>query len=218
MKTLLTAVVGSRSHGTAGPDSDTDTRSIYQLPTSEILSIGTYNKFIENKETDSNAWEISQALYLALWGNPSVLEVFKCIPELCSDEGQELRDLFPAFLNRKHVYNAFRGFATGQRKKMISPTTNYHRKGKASSHYLRVLWNGIELLSTGDMTVRIIDTEIGRSVFAAKRDELLFEEVLQIGDDLTVKLDLAYEKSTLPLEADKAKINEFLLRVRRAYW
>ena len=218
MKTILTTVVGSQAHGTTGPNSDTDTRSIYVLPTSEIVGIGKYNKFIENKETDDNSWEIAQFLYLGLRANPSVLEVLITEPILTSSLGEELRELFPAFLCRRHVYNAFKGFAEGQRKKIVSPLTTSLRKPKSASHYLRVLFNGIELLNTGSFTVKISDTEIGPAVIAAKKDQMLFEEVLQLGDDLLIKLNKAYEVSSLQLEPNKDIINDYLLKVRKEYW
>lgn len=219
LKEILNVTVGSLAHGTDHADSDVDTRAIYVLPTSEIVGIGNYQKFIENKVTDENSWELAHYIYLGLRSNPTILEaILSPIVNLTSEEGEELRTLFPCFLNRKHVYNAFKGFATGQRKKMLSPQTNACRKPKSASHYLRVLYNGIELLNSGTFTVKIMETEIGRHVLAAKRSELLFEEVLQIGDELLEKIDIAYANSILPIEADKETINKFLLKIRKENW
>ncbi len=218
MKTILTSIVGSRAHGTETPDSDTDTRSIYVLPTSEIVGIDDYDKFKENKETDTNSWELIRFINLSLNSNPNTLEVLLATPDTFMIWGEELRQLFPHFLCRRHVYNAFKGFATGQRKKLLSPDTNLARKPKSASHYLRVLYNGIELLESGTMSVRIVDTPIGRHVLAAKRDELELAEILEIGDNLIDQIDEAFELSNLPFEPNKCRINEFLLKVRKAYW
>lgn len=218
IKTILSTVVGSNAHGTSGPDSDTDLRSVFIAPTDTIVGIGNYQKSIENKQADENAWEVAHFIYLSLRCNPSTLECLLAPPTLSTEEGEELRNLFPHFLSKKLVYGAFRGFATQQRAKMISPTTNYFRKEKASSHFLRVIYNGLELLQTGTFTIKIVDTPIGRACLEAKQGKLLFEEILQLGDDLVVKMDETYEKSNLPKEANKEVINRFLVKIRKSNW
>lgn len=218
MLKILETIVGSRAHGTETPASDTDLRSIYVVPTNQIVGIGNYDKYIENKEADENSWELAKFIYLSLRCNPTCLEVLLSEPSYTHPYGNELRALFPAFLNRKHAYNAFKGFAVGQRKKMMSPTTNYFRKPKAAAHYIRVLYNGIELLQTGKFSVRIADTSVGWVVKAAKNDELDFESIVEIGDKLLDDIHNAYLDSTIQEECDKAAINEFLVKVRKEYW
>lgn len=218
MKVILTTVVGSKAHGTDRPDSDIDTRSVYVLPSSEILSIYSWEKFKEDKDTDTNAWELQRFIWLSLKSNPNSLEALKSDPILVEPWGEELRSLFPTFLSRKHVYNAYKGFALGQRKKLLSPDTNDARKPKAASHYLRVLYNGIELLNTGTFTVKISDTDIGWIVKEVKTGEMVIDYVISFGHVLEEQIDRAYETSTLQLEPNKAIINDYLLRVRKEYW
>lgn len=226
---LLSTTVGSIAHGTSTPTSDHDVRAVFLQPTRVVLSLGNYQKFIETPGLDENAWELAHFLYLSLRCNPFTLEALYTKPDFASPEGLELRDLFSKFLSRYKVKGAFGGFAEQQRldmlglkkakkspKKPVPP--NPKRRAKSMSHYLRVLYNGVELLQTGKMTIRIVDTEIGPKVLAAKRGEMTVEEAVAIGTQLDEQLRLAFTRSPLPDDADITPINDFLLRVREKNW
>lgn len=217
-RALLTAVVGSRAHGTATPASDWDVRSVFLQPTRNLLVLGGYEKYIEAPGVDENSWELFHFLRLGMRNNPFALETLAAPPRESSPEGDELRALFPRFLGRVKVRAAYLGFATGQKKRMLAPDTADARRTKAMSHYLRILFNGIELLRTGSVTIRIVDTEIGPRVLAARRGELTAAEAMEIGEKLEREMEEAFASSRLPDDADPAPINEFHLRVRKANW
>ena len=100
---------------------------------------------------------------------------------------------------------------------MLSHQNEYKRR-KGAASCLRFLYNGTELLREGTFTLRIVDTEIGNVVKAAKGGYLTAEEVLLIAADLRKKFEAAYAASNLPEFTDPAPLNEFLLGVRKAYW
>lgn len=218
LRTILSAIVGSKAHGTDTAQSDTDVRGVFLQPTSVVLAVGNYQKFIENPGADENAWELSHFIYLALRNNPFTLEALVAPPQFASPEGNELRSLFPHFLSRKLVFAAYRGFAIQQRKRMLDPNSSSQRRPKAMAHYLRVMFNGVELLRTGRLTVRIVDTEIGETVLAAKQGRLGVEKAIAVGDQLESDLASALAASVIPEAPNKTAINEFLLRVRKANW
>lgn len=221
-KTILQAVVGSIAQNLVTPTSDVDVRSIYIVPTADILSIGHYQKFIEAKagEMDDFSWELGHFIDLALKCNPSVLEAFKCPILASTKEGRELINLFPYFLNRTKIYNAYLGFAISQKKKLLSPDTHEARKPKSAAHYLRLLWQGYTLLLTGSLVVdtgeypeklrqQIIDLKAGRGdrEEAIRRGEIL-ERALK-GTSLSTRV--SDNPNTEP-------INKWLLGIRRRYW
>src|SRR5262249_32003753 len=105
------------------------------------------------------------------------------------------RTLFPHFLGKKPIFGAFWGFAQSEKKTLLSPHSG--RTLKSGGHYLRVLFNGIELLRTGNMTVKIAATPIGSTVAAAKRGEISVEEVLRIGEQLEREFEEAERHSSL---------------------
>lgn len=213
---LLRTVVGSRLHGTVVPTSDTDVRTVYIDRTSKVLSIVQDEKPPKVAGADDNTWEFGHFVRLCLKGNPSTLEVLLAEPYETSEEGEQLRKLFPHFLSRKPVGGAFRGFAQRQRKDMFSLTSA--RINKAVSHYLRVCYNGRELLDTGTMTLRIIDSPVGKLVMDAKLGIISPEEGLEIGLQMEEQMEAAFRRSILPEQANIALVDQFQLRVRQSNW
>ncbi|MHB8483852.1 MAG: nucleotidyltransferase domain-containing protein [Nitrospiria bacterium] len=230
-KQILKVVVGSRAHGLATPTSDFDYRGVFVNPTSEILSLKNNIKqtqWIEGKEDDVY-WEIGHFLFLATKCNPTILETFlapvktetgeeNCYSKegcMCMKEGLELRELFPYVWNSKGVRDAFIGYAFNQQKKFLEDKDN--RASKYAAAYLRTLYNAWELLSTGTFTVRISDTPIGQQVKRFKEGDWSVGEVMQSTSDWQKKVEEAYEKNPYK-QTDLEKIDEFLLKIRKAYW
>jgi|AGTN01.2.fsa_nt_gi Predicted nucleotidyltransferase len=216
IKLILSVTVGSRAHGTDSATSDIDTRSVYLYPTSTLVSLTPRPRFKAGRGLDDNCWELDRFIDLSMKGNPATLEVLMVQPDTVTPEGEELRALYPHFLRKIAVWGSFKGFAKHQRVTMRSQTSK--RRVSSGAHYLRVLYNGAEILRTGTMSVRIMDTPLGATVMAAKRGELSFDEVERLGAELEADLDRAYSVSTLPEEANLAAINDFLIRTRKANW
>lgn len=154
-RVILKALVGSRAHGLARPDSDYDYRGVFIVPTDEILSVNpSYDNtsWIEGKE-DNTAHEIRDFLQLAIHSNPSVLETLVSPVVEENQWGAELRELFPYLWNSKDAYNSFSGYSNNQRKKFLEDKDD--RPWKYATAYIRVLLLGIELLRYGTMTVDI---------------------------------------------------------------
>ena len=214
---VLRTIVGSHAHGTAGPASDTDIRSVFLVPTASLLSLDPPpDRTKREAEGDENAWEMAHFLQLCCKGSPTVLEVLLVEPFTCTEEGQRLRELFPLMLGKDPIFNAFYGFANQERKTFLSPLSG--RTCKSMGHYLRVLFNGAELLRTGTMTVRIVDTPVGELVLQAKQGKVSANEVVAKGDELMADLRRAYEQSTLPAQVDREPLNRFILDIRRQNW
>ncbi len=218
VKPLLTTVVGSILHGTNGPGSDEDVRTLFLYPTATVLSIGIDRPkdALRQPGRDLNAWELGHFLSLCTKGSPTTLEVLLAPPEVSTPEGDEIRALFPQMLSRRAVFAAFDGFARSEKKTFQSPDSD--RTFKSMGHHLRVLYNGVELLRTGTMTVRIVDTPIGETVLKAKRGQLTEAEVIRLGEELRLELQAAEKVSCLPEEIDIRPINQYLLRVREKYF
>ena len=161
---------------------------------------------------------------MALKANPTILEVLASEKESWADaEGNELRNLFPAFLSRKRILDAFHGYSHQQRHKLEmaklesgESEEKENRRRKSLTARLRILWNGADLLRTGKLTVRIADVPvIGEQCRRAKFGDMTNEEGAEIAEALKADLDAAYAESRLPMEPDVDAVNEFLVRVRR---
>lgn len=228
MKTILKVVVGSQAHGLAGPKSDFDYRGVFVVPTTEILSLGNVkmNTNWTEGNDDDTSWEIGHFLNLATHCNPTILETFLA-PEAVGPNwndavwGAELRSLFPFVWNSKDVMDAFIGYGLNQRKKFFDDKDK--RAAKYAVAYLRTLYQAWELLTTGTFTIKISDTEIGGILryWKAMDSKTILEkhsgEVISHCIQWERKVRAAYEKNP-DKQTDFAKINEFLLRVRKEFW
>ena len=231
---ILKTIVGSVAHGLSTPESDTDYRGVFVIPTSEMLKLGGHTEqtsWIEGKD-DNTSWEIGHFLNMAVHCNPTVLETFLApsapsrFPENLNDQidlenekklAQELRDLFPYVWNANDVKNAFIGYGVNQRKKFFDNKDN--RAPKYAAAYARVLYNARELLETGTFTIRIADTEIGTTIRKFKDGEYTPGEVIQVCWDLETKVLQAFKSGKYKnKETDVRPVNDFLLRVRREFW
>jgi len=226
---ILRVLCGSRAYGLEDETSDFDYHGVYVVPTSRLLSIGYRIKEStyfdgEGSNQDNTAWELRHFLELALQCNPTVLETFVAPVKNATDLGRFLRTLFPYVLNKKRIYDAFRGYAHQQRLKMFDGTSmvktenNYRRMRKAAIAYLRSLYHGEQLLRCGAYEPYIPDGEIRHFLRSLRQGEPQIHEVIEIAQTLEAAITTAYHLSELPTEPDLDRVNAFLLRVRQEMW
>ncbi len=215
-KVILKVLVGSRAHGLHNKDSDYDYRSVYVLPTSEILSLGYKYKGTHWDEgnIDNTSYEIGHFLHLALQCNPTILEIFKTPIIYANEDGKKLRELFDYVWSPKKVFDAFVGYGLNQRKKFLDKKDN--RQNKFAVAYIRTLYNLIELLFEKDFNVKIPDCKFKDMLIRFKKGNYKIGEVIDWAEELTggAKAYLEICKH----EANKEKVNEFLLKIRKRYW
>ena len=217
MKDILTVLVGSHAHGLALSTSDVDKRGVFVQPTTSLLKLGSVKqetRWLEGA-VDDTAWELYRFLFLASKSNPSILEVFLGPILFSTDDGDELRSLFPFLWTSHAVYDAFLGYSLAQRKKFLENKDN--RSAKYASAYLRTLYWGWELLNIGTFTVHIADTEVGQSVAQYKAGIYTIGEVIQTCHIWEEKLKEAYSANKNH-EQNLAPVNDFLIRMRKKYW
>jgi len=232
---ILKVLVGSRAHGLHRADSDYDYRGVYVTPTSHLLKIGSGGykgtHWVEGDKEDDTAYEIGHFLHLATKSNPTILEVFAApfVEEGITPLGMELRNLFPFVWDSRRVVDAFGGYSLNQRKKFLDDKYEFRsRKWKYACAYIRTLLQGIELLSTDRMTIKVSThprDEKGQSwrdkLIEVKQGEWSVGKVVDTAEQLRTGLYDAYEKAQEEggeNHTDMDKINAFLLKVRKEYW
>ena len=216
-ETILKVLVGSRAHGLHTPDSDYDFRGVYVLPTAEILSLGHNYKgssWLEGAE-DNTSYEIGHFLFLATKANPSILEVLVSaeIAE-ASPLGQEMRTLLPYVYEPRAAFAAFTGYSYNQRKKMLDGKDS--RPLKYATAYLRTLYNLCDLLETGTFSLKVEREDRRKTLLSIKHGELSVGLIIDLCDEQTRRAQalLCDAKNT----QDLTRVNDFLLRVRKAYF
>ncbi|MFF2066859.1 DNA polymerase beta superfamily protein [Streptomyces sp. NPDC058200] len=213
--TVYSCVMGSRAFGLATDDSDTDLRGVFLAPTSLYWGFEKPPAHVEGPAAEQFSWELERFCALALRTNPNVLGCLHSpLVEHIDDTGRELLALRDAFLSRQ-AHQTFVRYADGQRKKLEADVRQYGApRWKHAMHLLRLLVSCRDLLRTGRL---VIDVGTDREpLLAVKRGEVPWPEVERRMTRLTAEADTAALHSPLPPEPDHARVEDFLIRTRRA--
>lgn len=213
--TVYACVMGSRAFGLATDGSDTDRRGVFVAPTPLFWRLDKPPTHVTGPREEEFSWEIERFCSLALRANPNLLECLHSpLVEHADATGRELLELRDAFLSRR-VEASFRGYAEQQLGKVEA---DIRREGaprwKHAMHLLRLLITCRDLLRTGTLTVDVGDDR--EELLAVRRGEVGWEEVRGRMRTLHEEVDAAATRTPLPAEPDRARVEDFLVRVRRA--
>ena len=214
--TILLGVVGSHAYGLHREGSDYDRLGVFVAPTLEVAGLDWHS----NKESivdqgpdgdDFAMHEVGKFCRLALKVNPTITELL-WLDEYEKQEvaGFLLEGIRESFLSAPYVKNAYLGYARSQLDK-------FHHgdfKRKHARHCLRLLRQGVELLETGQLTVKVPDPQTYFDM-----DEMTNGQVIEV---LTNEFKSFDEKlltltSPLPQEPDRKTVSEFLEDVRASH-
>ncbi|GAA4143510.1 nucleotidyltransferase domain-containing protein [Streptomyces sp. E2N171] len=213
--TIYACVMGSRAFGLATEDSDTDRRGVFLAPTPLFWRFDKPPTHVEGPAEEQFSWELERFCELALRGNPNILECLHSpLVEYADATGRELLALRGAFLSRK-VHETFVRYAHGQRRKLDADVRSHGApRWKHAMHLLRLLTSARDLLHTGVLTVDVGDRR--EELLEVKRGEVPWPEVEARMNRLTREAEEAAAHSPLPEEPDRRRVEDFLVRTRRA--
>lgn len=213
--TVYSCVMGSRAFGLATGDSDTDRRGVFLAPTSWFWRFEKPPTHLDGPAPEQFSWELERFCELALRANPNVLECLHSpLVERVDDTGRELLALRGAFLSRQ-AHATFTRYAAGQRVKLEADVrTHGAPRWKHAMHLLRLLMCGRDLLRTGVLTIDV--GERREELLAVKRGEVGWPELERRMARLVEEGEAAAAGSPLPAGPDRARVEDFLVRTRRA--
>lgn len=213
--TVYSCVMGSRAFGLATETSDTDRRGVFLAPTPLFWRFEKPPTHIEGPADEQFSWELERFCELALRANPNVLECLHSpLVDHVDDTGRELLALRGAFLSRR-AHDSFVRYALAQRRKLEADVRVHGApRWKHAMHLLRLLASCRDLLRTGELTIEVGDAR--EALLAVKRGEVPWPEVVRRMTLLAAENDEAAATSPLPDEPDRARIEDFLVRTRRA--
>lgn len=213
--TVYQCVMGSRAFGLATEASDTDRRGVYLAPTPLFWRFEKPPTHVEGPRDEEFSWELERFCELALRANPNILECLHSpLVERLTPVGEELLSLREAFLSRR-AHTSFSRYAASQRGKLLADVRIHGApRWKHAMHLLRLLLSCRDLLRTGRLT---IDAGPHRDrLLAVRRGELTWAEADTWMSRLITESEKALATTRLPEDPDRARVDDFLLRARRA--
>lgn len=241
---ILRSVVGSGVHGIAieGTD-DHDEMGVYIEPPSYVLGVEKHREDYVwrtqpegvrsgHGDIDLILYSLRKYLRLAIKGNPTVMLPLFAPEEslvLVTALGEELRSLRSAFMSQQAV-ERFLGYMHSQHERMLGQSKRnvpnrpeliekYGWDVKYGSHALRLAYQGLEIASTGALTLPL-PPERRERVLSVKRGEVPRAEVSQEITEVeaTVRKLLDEDATPLPKTADYATINTWAIKTQRHHW
>lgn len=211
---IYRCVVGSRAFGLDDEKSDTDLRGIYLPPADLHWSMYGVPEQFENKENEECYWELQKFLKLALKANPNVLECLNTpLIEYKNEIADELLSIKNVFLS-KLVYQTYNGYVMSQFKKLEQDLRSTGQiRWKHAMHLIRLLLQGIGILKTGELIVRVEENR--EKLLTIKHGELMWESVNDWRLLLHKEFENAFAETKLPERPDYEKVNKFLIDARR---
>jgi hypothetical protein len=216
---LLSGIVGSTAYGLSGPGSDLDRLGMFAAPTLSLLGLHTPRESRVTSAPDVTFHEVAKLARLALGGNPTASELLWLPDDLYEARtplGEEAVALRTAFLSASRVHDAYLGYATQQFRKLLSrdPTWTRAKIAKHARHLMRLVDQGHELYTSGHVTIRLADPERYRAF--GERVAADPEAARPFMADAEERFATA--RTVLPEEPDTAAVEDWLLRVRKAFW
>jgi len=232
---ILSVLTGSRAYGLWRPDSDWDIRAVHVKPTAELLSIGLADKGNRSEEImegdDYTSIEVGRFLQLSTASNPTILEMYMASnvyrkqvqPQSLQSSAfeTELRRMFSSVWDGKKAYRAYLGYAASQRDRLFKRDTTDIRTNKLAVTWLRTLEQGTILYTYGKFPLNIQTYHTADTLrrWQHTSKALSLRDIVPIIEPAENRLREAYNNSPYKdKKPDLDRINEFLLKVRKAYW
>ncbi|WP_151770634.1 nucleotidyltransferase domain-containing protein [Streptomyces abyssomicinicus] len=220
---LLSGVVGSTAYGLAHPGSDVDRLGLFAAPTVELHGLRTPKESYVTTAPDRTLHEAAKWCRLALSGNPTAMELVWLPDELYEVRtplGDELIAVRSAFLSAGRVRNAYLGYAQQQFRRLQNRSDDSlraERRGRTAKHarhLKRLCAQGLELYTTGRLTLRVDDPQefhdFGERVAADPAAALSLLRHYETA--------FAQARGVLPEAPDEGPVEAWLHRVRAHFY
>jgi uncharacterized protein len=181
-------------------------------------------------DLDLTIYSLRKWTRLALNGNPTIM-LLLFTPEdqlvACDDLGAELRALTPAIISRR-VQGPFLGYLQAQKQRLTGERgqKRIHRPEleemygfdtKYAMHMLRLGFQGVELLTTGRLSLPMPEPE--RSfLLDVRRGKVSEEKCLARASELERQLVDLETTSSLPDAPEETRVEEWMLGAYRRRW
>jgi uncharacterized protein len=181
-------------------------------------------------DLDLVAYSLRKFVRLALKGHPTILLLLFIPRELVlveTDLGKELRRLRPALVSAR-AGRGYIGYLRGQKERLLGARGQkrvnrpelveaHGFDTKYAMHAARLGYQGLELVSTGELTVPMPEPQRSR-VMAIRTGERTFDDAIAEIEEVERQLAAALDSTPLPPEPDRAAVDAFLVHAYRSAW
>lgn len=188
---------------------------------------GQHDAKSEAGDLDLKIYSLKKFLRLALKGNPSVIELLFVPTERClvkDARGTALCRLAPSIVS-KQAGRAYLGYMQAQKQRLMGERgqLKVHREDlvskfgydtKFATHILRLGFQGVELLTTGKISLPMPESE---RVFckSVRMGEVELQTMLTKAGDLEKELKDLLDNSPLPDHPDEKTVQDWMIQT---YW
>jgi len=241
--TILRVPAGSTLHGLNLPGTDdSDEVAICIEDLDAAMGFSEFEQYIyrtaaerEGKhdapsragDLDLTIFSLRKFLRLAMQGNPQIIQCFFVPAALClvrDARGAQLQDLAPLVVSR-HAGHRYLGYLEAQRQRLLGERgqkkvnrpeleAKYGFDTKYAMHILRLAYQGVELLSTGRLTLPMAEADRA-FVFATRLGQVPLQDVLTRAGDLERQIKDLLNDAPIPAEPARDEIQTWMLRM---YW
>lgn len=239
---ILQAIVGSTIHGTAvaGTD-DRDEMGICIEPPEKVVGLHHFETMVYRTQPEgvrSGPGDLDLTVHtlrkfsrLAAKGNPSILlPLYAPTSALIGKThalGHALRESRSMFLS-KRVGKSFLGYLIAQKERLMGDRgqmrvkrqeliDEYGFDTKYAGHVVRLAHQGIELMTTGHLSLPMRKAE-AEEVLAIRTGKMTLQQTLTRAGELERELRDTLDTDLLPEIPDEAAIDRFVVRAYLSMW
>ena len=229
--TILRVPAGSTLHGLHVPGTDDrDEMGVCVEDIESAIGFSEFEQYIyrtaaerEGKhdapsqagDLDLTIFSLRKFLRLAMQGNPQILQCLFVPYNLCIQRdarGAHLQELAPLIVSR-HAGERYLGYLEAQRQRLLGERgqkkvnrpeleAKYGYDTKYAMHILRLGFQGVELMSTGKLTLPIAETDRAY-IYAVRTGDVPIQEALTKAGELERQIkDLLHDA---PIQAEPAR-------------
>lgn len=244
--TILLVPAGSNLHGLGLPGKDDqDEMGVCIEDLAQTVGFTEFEQFIYRSATeregqhdaprqagdlDLTIYSLRKFLRLAMQGNPQIIQCLFVPPELCivqDARGAQLQELAP-YIVSKNAGARYLGYLESQRQRLLGERgqkkvnrpeleEKYGFDTKYAMHILRLGFQGVELLSTGRLTLPMPKKDRA-FVYATRLGEVPLQDVLTKAGELEREIKDLLSEAPLRDKPDRDYIESWMLNMYFENW
>ncbi len=237
--TILRVPAGSNLHGLSIPGhDDRDEVGVCIEDIADVVGFNPFEQYIyrtaaeregkhdapsQHGDLDLTIFSLRKFLRLAMQGNPQIVQCLFVPPHLCIARtalGGQLQEIAPLVISR-HAGSRYLSYLEAQRQRLLGERgqkkvnrpeleAKYGYDTKYAMHILRLAYQGVELLSTGRITLPM-DEATRAYIYSVRMGEVSLQDALTRAGELERDLKDLLHDAPVPQEPAREEIESWMV-------